>query len=835
MTFTRVTIIVFCFVTAQQLLTSCASKQLSGRKYSKVKNYPKETPFVYFNKIEIDNNKLTKDERSILTTRLNTQLVDSMRLRIKQSFVILKRLESPAAFDTAYARQSAANMEIFLKTVGYYNGRVKDTTYFDTLFASDPGKKQIRAATLFKVTTGPVFRMDSIVLIPNDSNRNELIPLQELTYRDLSKSLLKKGEPFTEEKISAEMSRLVELYRNNGYYNMSREFLYADVDTVFLKLLDPELGLDPIKQVEVFQEAQRRRENPLVNVYIRMKPRVDTAAYRIYYNDTITVYPEYKGENIDSTVYKTDSSRSPIIKFNEGKFKSFFIRQHLFLKTDSIYRAYDVTRTADELNKLNTWNIIKIVPIRSKSDSSKIEYDIMLIPAPKKSFTIDLESVFNSVSQNGIITTQTAGNLVGFGLNLGFRNRNFDKQGIQVLHTLRGGIEFGVGQINKGIQSTEITYSNSFTIPKIPVSIFKPKWSREWTNKKSFITTTVSAINRLRYFSLTNVGATFGWQFQTKQNSIWSIRPLNIEFVRLYNESPAFLEQLAISPILRNSFNEGFVLGTFNLSFSKPQIILRIPQTGSTSDRPTYSASYRINFEESGAIFGRLKKMIPLFDKDLYEYIRIDGEYKYEIKSSRRWWVFRGMAGAGYLYDSDTSNMPFFKQFSGGGPNSMRGWPLRSIGPGTSRLEQRIGRNQFFSRTGDMILEANAEYRYNIFSIWPNTLILRGAIFVDAGNIWNFRNKSNMGNDTVVFQLKNLYKDMSVSLGTGFRLDFVGLFLIRFDFGLRVKNPSYPFVATNNGWRIPKTSLQNLYGRREQDRNWRYENFNISLGIGYPF
>ena len=536
MTFTRVTIILLCFVTAQQLLMSCASKQLSGRKYSKVKNYPKETPFVYFNKIEIDNKKLTKDERSILTTRLNTQLVDSMRLRVKQSFVILKRLENPAAFDTAYAHQSSANMEIFLKTVGYYNGKVKDTTYFDTLYASDPGKKQIRAATLFKVTTGPVFRMDSIVLIPNDSNRHELIPLQELTYKDLSKSLLKKGEPFTEEKISAEMSRLVELYRNNGYYNMSREFLYADVDTVFLKLLDPELALDPIRQIEVFLEAQSRREKPLINVYIRMKPRVDTSAYRIYFNETITVYPEYKGENIDSAIYKTDSSRSPIIKFNEGKFKPFFIRQHLFLKTDSIYRAFDVTRTAGELNKLNTWNIIKIIPKRSKIDSAKIDYDIMLIPAPKKSFTIDLESVFNSVSQNGIITTQTAGNLVGFGLNLGYRNRNFDKQGIQVQHTLRGGIEFGVGLINRGIQSTELTYSNSFTIPKIPASIFKPKWSREWANKKSFVTTSVSAINRLKYFSLTNVGATFGWQFQTKQNAIWSIRPLNIEFVDLRNE-----------------------------------------------------------------------------------------------------------------------------------------------------------------------------------------------------------------------------------------------------------------------------------------------------------
>lgn len=165
----------------------------------------------------------------------------------------------------------------------------------------------------------------------------------------------------------------------------------------------------------------------------------------------------------------------------------------------------------------------------------------------------------------------------------------------------------------------------------------------------------------------------------------------------------------------------------------------------------------------------------------------------------------------------------------------MRGWPLRSIGPGANPMEPRSGRNQFFSHTGDILFETNAEYRYNILSIWPNSLILRGALFVDAGNVWNFRNKANMGNDTVVLQLNHFYRDMSVSAGTGFRLDFVGLFLLRFDFGLRIKNPSFPFVEKNNGWRIPKTSFQNLYGRREQDRNWRYENFNISLGIGYPF
>ena len=335
--------------------------------------------------------------------------------------------------------------------------------------------------------------------------------------------------------------------------------------------------------------------------------------------------------------------------------------------------------------------------------------------------------------------------------------------------------------------------------------------------------------NQNGLFAITSVSSTFGWQFQAN-DAIWRLSPLNVEYVRLYDLSQTFKDQLSANPFLRNSFNQGFVLGNFNANFSRPQIRIK--------KRDNHVAGMRVNFEESGALFGRLKKVIPLFDKELFEYVKLDAEVKYQIlKPSSTWarWVFRAAAGAGYLYDNDTSSMPFFKQFAGGGPNSMRAWPLRSIGPGASPADIRTGRNQFFSRSGDIIFETNAEYRYKILSIWPNSLILEGALFTDIGNVWNFRNKGNAGNDTVVLNFKNLYRDLSVSVGTGLRLDFVGLFMIRVDVGYRLKNPAFPYVLSNNGWRAPKISVANLFGRSDANRNWRYENINISLGIGYPF
>ncbi len=826
MRFTRLTITIFTCLAVLSVLSSCNSKLLL-----KVKKFPKDKPFVYSNQINVVNNKLSKDSLTLLKAGLETQLDDSMRVIVRQRWLIFKRIENPPVFDTAYANQSARNMQIYLQTMGYYNGKVTiDTVYIDPVHKEDPERLQIRATTKFRVNTGPVFRIDSIALIPNDSNRTQILPIKELTDQNSSQTLLRKGMPFSEQLISREMNRLIELYRNNGYYNMNRDAIYADVDTTFLALLDPSLALDPIRQFEVFQEAQERRKNPLINVYIRTKPKLKDSIFRQFYNRNIVVYPEFKGgDNIDSVKY-IDSVRNRItVRFQEGKFKPAFIRRNLRLRTDSLFSSLKLNQTADELNKLNVWQVIRIQPKLATDDSNSIDYDLFMIPYKRFTFSANVESVFNQV-QSGLTT---AGNLIGFGVTVGLQDRNILKQGIQMNNTLRGGIELGLPPINSGLQATELTFNNSISIPRIPSWLFTRK-SRRWLNRKTFLSSSISLIdrniNQNGLFALTTASSTFGWQFQTPKNWLWRISPLNVEYVKLYDLSESFKTQLANNVFLRNSFNQGFVLGNVNANVTKRFAFKK---------RENHLAALRINFEESGALFGRLKNVINLFDEELFEYVKADAEFKYQIirpGTNLERWVFRAAAGAGFLYDNDSSSMPFFKQYAGGGPNSMRAWPLRSIGPGASVADTRTGRNQFFSRSGDMILEANAEYRYDILSIWPNTLILRGALFTDIGNVWNFRNQSNIGNDTVVFKLKNLYRDLSVSVGTGFRLDFVGLFLIRVDIGYRLKNPAYPFVATDAGWRIPRLSdVENLFSRSTEARTWRYEHINISLGIGYPF
>ena len=822
----------FLFFVLALLLSACGgSSKLTQGKYSKVKKHPKEKPFVYYNEIQIVNKELKAEQRAELASRLTTQLDDSMQLRVKQSFVVFKKLVEPPVFDSLAASQSARNMEIYLKTAGYYYGTV---TFDSTLYVHKPNeinKKEIRVASVFQVITGPRVTIDSFNFIIHDTLQPELTSqLQRLTDEHRSESYLKTGEPFTEDIIRLELERLVELYRNSGYYKFSREQLFADVDSFYLPLLNP--FLDPFERIQVLQDAQKWRANPSYDVYIRLKPKSDIAAIRPWQLGTVTVYPDYSSAAFDTSGYKSLRLEDLTIKYKQEKFKPSFIKSHIFLKEGTLYRLSDINKTANDLDRLGTWQFIKIEPKEQKfppliTDTAKVDFEFQLIPFKKYSFTADLESVFNQVQQAAV---GVAGNLIGFGINLGLRNRNFAKRGIQFTNTARFGIESGIGTFNSGLQAIEYTYSSSLSIPKL---VLLGRKSQRYDQKRTYVSTTLSHIDRNinpnnGLYSLDNISLAAGWQWQeatkkANRSTAITLQPFNVEFLRLYDVSSAFQLQLDQNQFLRYSFTEGLVMGLSGNVVHKREI------------SPYKSTYFRVGLEESGLLHMRAFRAFPAIKKQMFTYLKGDIEVKYtKTNLNRTNWVLRTIVGAGYN-TSDTASMPFFKQFTGGGPNSMRAWPLRSIGPGSRPLDPRGTRGQFFSRSGDFIFEANAEYRYNIYTVIPNTFVVRGALFTDIGNVWNFRNKSNIGNDTVVLKLKDFYKELGVSAGTGVRFDFIGLFILRLDFGLRLKNPSTPFSEKAAGWRIPDVTWNHIFSSGEANKQWRYENFNFSLGINYPF
>jgi len=169
--------------------------------------------------------------------------------------------------------------------------------------------------------------------------------------------------------------------------------------------------------------------------------------------------------------------------------------------------------------------------------------------------------------------------------------------------------------------------------------------------------------------------------------------------------------------------------------------------------------------------------------------------------------AMRLLGGVGYAY-GNSSTLPFEKQFYSGGANSMRGWQARALGPGKSKTDTTF---VIPSQTGDVKLEANLEYRFPMF--WK----LRGALFVDVGNIWTLKETENDNGVQTHFALRDLASSLAADWGLGLRVD-LSFLILRLDMGMKVYDPSLDKAR----WRAPSQWLKK-------------EGYSLHFGVGYPF
>jgi outer membrane protein assembly factor BamA len=162
----------------------------------------------------------------------------------------------------------------------------------------------------------------------------------------------------------------------------------------------------------------------------------------------------------------------------------------------------------------------------------------------------------------------------------------------------------------------------------------------------------------------------------------------------------------------------------------------------------------------------------------------------------------------------NTNALPYIKQYSAGGSFSNRGWVARTLGPGRSVDSSYKAGFTTIDRTGDMKLEANSELRFNVWTLFSGAINLKGAAFVDAGNIWLYSKNSNIEGGE--FNPKYFYRDLAVSAGIGARFDF-SFFVFRIDHAYPLKQPQY---NANNGWAFDILT---------------YKSGIWNIAIGYPF
>jgi hypothetical protein len=781
-----------------------------------VRKYQKNKPFVYNNNINLNIDDVTPDETVIIRSRLNTQLDDSSKVKIKDVVFLIHYIDRPPAFDTNAARASADNMQTSMVNIGYYSAKA------DYKYSIDSTKKeQKRVTTTYEVNAGKRTLIDTFAYMLDKAE------LQQLALQTKNESPLQKNSPITKAAISQETARLVDLYRNNGYYKFTSEELRVTGDTSIEALTT--VSDDPFESLRLLTEATEKRNKPAIRLSMLLNKTTDSTRLNKFSIRNIYILPDYlPGDYFGDTTLTENISNGYIIRYHKKLFKNNLLLRNMFVKTGSIYRQEEYYKTINSLYKLGVWESPAIDII--ERDTNQLDLVVKLTPIKKYGFegAIELSYSANSNTSNSISATNS-GNLLGVSGNLSLLNRNVSKEAIRMTNSIRAGVEFNTSNRNNGgslINSNELSYSNSILFPKF-ITPFNKINNKRLLLQQSFITTNVSLIKRIDFFNQQVFNISFGYNWTTKANHSWTWTPLNFDFRRIYNTTARFDKTLDTFPFLRYSFNTALVMGQS----------LRYVSNYINPAHPQRSTAFVFNIEESGLLWGRLRDAISNNGKQnfltnyLKQFLKTDVEYTYTISHPKSAVVFRLFGGVGIPLSKGDTTLPFFKQYFGGGPSSMRGWPVRGIGVGSQRLAPYSSR-LFNDRTGDIQLEGNAEYRYNIAPLFSNAVFLKGAFFVDAGNIWNFKNtKPDRSLDSTQFKFENLYKQLGLSAGTGFRLDF-SYFLIRFDMGFRFKRPDR---TENDGWQIPNLTFKNLFNNADANRRWRYENFNFTIGIDYPF
>lgn len=796
-------------------LAGCATSKKKYSGFTTVRKYQKNKPFIFKNNITLIAPDLNKGDKATVNSKLNTQLDDSAKVKIKDVAFIFHYITKPPVFDTNAIIQSANNMKTAMVNQGYYNPVVSYS--FDTVIHR---KGQKRIITNYNVVAGNRTLVDTLAyLFPNAE-------LERLAISTKKESLLQKNKPVTKNAIQFETGRLVDLYRNNGYYKFTADEIRVSGDTSIEALTS--VAEDPFEQLRLLEEANQKRDKPIIRLGFQLNNLPDSSKLQKYYINNIYVLPDYApGDQYTDSSLHERISNNYITRYYRKLYKFYIPGTYLFMKKGDVFSQADYLKTINGFYKLGAWES-PTIDIIEKKDTTLLDLVVKLNPIKKYAFEGNVELSY-SANTTTSISTSNSGNLLGIAGNLSVTNRNLWKQAARMTNGIRVGAEFNTAHRNSNgtlINSTEIGYTNNILFPKF-VTPFKKLNRKKLLTKQTFINTSLSLINRIDFFDQQVFNISLGYNWTNNVNHLWSYKPFNFDYHRIYNRSESFDSTLKLYPFLNYSFNTALVMGQ-SLSYSSTHV---------NTKNPKLVSNLKANLEESGLIWGLLKQRNKnsqngnFFNQYLKEFIKTDIEYTYTINHPKSAIVFRTFAGVGVPLSKSDTTLPFFKQYFGGGPNSMRAWPVRGIGVGGQGLAT-YSNTLFNDRTGDIQLEGNAEYRFNVAPLFSNAVLFKMAFFADIGNIWNFKNtKADGSADTTQFKFQNLYKQLGIASGVGLRFDF-NYFLIRFDAGFRFKRPD---VIENDGWQIPNVTFNHLFRSTLEDREWRYQNFNATIGIDYPF
>lgn len=679
--------------------------------------------------------------------------------------------ERPVIYDSTLTEFSSLQIKQFLFNKGYFNAEV---SYTDTII-----RKKAYVNYIIKKNTPYTVR--NIHYNIKDSL------IRSIYFAELNESKLVLGEVYDQDKIQQERERITKSLKNHGYFYFNREYIHFDIDSTL-----------NTNQIDIYLAIENQRDGSYHKAY-----KINSVL--------IDVKPS---ANLSQTNSKKDTVLLENIQVYdpERKFNPRILKRMLYINPDNIYKVNDVDLTYSRFGDLGIFKFVTINFNKSPSDSNKLNCIIELSPGQKQALNTEVEAYF--ASEN-----------VGSSINFIYSNRNIFKNAEIFEFKIRGGIEtqaFIDEKERQGIPIFNSGESNTSASILFPKFLFLPenRSVNKYTNSRTRIGFNYVVENRPEYQRNTLNGS-FNYEWKQSKFVFHSVSPIDIRFVTsdLSNEALEVFENIN-NPYLKASFDPHISLVTRYTLTLNNQIINRVKDY----------FYLRFNIEAAGTtlyLFNTLlnktqsvSNTYSFFDLPFYNYTRPEIDLRYfDYLSPKTMLAYRISSGIGFTYwNSDV--LPFERQFFTGGSNSIRAYRARGIGPGSFTDSNNSNLN--LDQTGDMKIEGNVEYRFDVFDRFFGSK-LKGATFLDWGNVWNISEQNNTPGGK--FILDTFYKEFAIGTGAGLRMDY-GFLLLRFDFGLKLRDPQFP---ESDRWVI----------QRFNDKTWKQQNeygfINFNFGVGYPF
>lgn len=660
--------------------------------------------------------------------------------------------EEPVYFSDVDIESTEDLMENRLQNSGFFDGKIA------TSIRKDSSSRTVK--TNYTVVIGKPYELENYVIEIDSIDKLDSLPIYYELNNSLSETILKKGSRYDLDAFKAERNRIDQYVKQRGYYNFSSSFILFQADT-------------------------NLNMNRHYNLYLKLKQGVPLKSKVPYVLDKVEVYPNVAK---DTSNIQPDTTLIENVTFIQGEvfFKPKFLRMYILLEPGQRYNPEKSKYTSQRISSIGTYKFVNInyEEVDSiGSDSLKLRHlnaKISLSPLTKRSIRAELQAVTKS------------NNFTGPNLGVTYLNRNVFKGGENFSATGSIGYEKQFGNKTNGSSSLQLGLSTSLIFPRLVFPGNLEKYFR-YAIPKTKVTVSADYFRRTKLYSLNSYSGSFGYFWNANSYASHQFNPINITYLQISKKSDVFNSILDENPFLKRSFEQQFIVG-LTYAFFYNELV---------NKQKKGRFNIKLNFDIAGNTLSLLGKkqgsdtIKSFLNLTFAQYVKVDLDlaYHYDITPKGQTIIGRVFGGIGIPY-GNSRTLPYSKQYFSGGAYSVRAFQIRGLGPGV--YDPVDNSNLYFDRSGDIRLEGNLEYRFPIISV------LKGALFADAGNIWNLNDDLPGGKFTADF-----IHQFGVGAGFGLRVDVQG-FVIRLDLAAPLKRPS-------EGWEFD------------------YKNPVLNFAIGYPF